>query len=129
MTHTDTHTDSQPDRPGFSAIPLFHPELFDMARTRIAALLEIQREVMHTFESINHDLLNRMKAEAALASEYMSKLSAVRTVPDATMAYKEWASREMELLAEDGRHMMANSEKLMQASQRLFAEGTQGAVH
>ncbi len=125
MTYTDTHT----DKPTSSAIPLFHPELLDMAKTRIEALLEIQKEMMHTFESINHDLFNRIKAEAKLASEYMSKLSAVRSVPDATTAYKEWASREMELLAEDGRHIMANSEKLMQASQRLFAKGTQDAMH
>jgi Phasin protein len=121
--------DTRADKPIPTAIPLFHPELLDMARTRIEGLIEIQKEMMRTFESINHDMLNRMKAEAELASEFIAKLSGVRSVPDATTAYKEWASREMELLADDGRHIMANGEKLMQASQRLFSKGTQTTAH
>lgn len=124
-----TDIDARAGKMSPSAIPLFHPELLDMARTRIEGLLEVQKELMHTLESINHDLFNRVKAEAELASEFISKLSGVRSVPDATTAYKEWASREMELIAEDGRHLIANGEKLMQASQRLFSKSAQTTTH
>ncbi len=117
------------DKPNPSAIPLFQPELLDMAKARIEGMLDIQKEMMHALESINHDLFDRVKTEAELASALIAKLSAIRSVPDATTAYKEWASREMELLAENGRHIMANGEKLMQASQRLFGKGTHEATH
>jgi hypothetical protein len=35
----------------------------------------------------------------------------------------------MELLAQDGRSMFANGEKLLQASRRLFTNGASGAAN
>jgi phasin protein len=103
------------------AIAMMHPEILDFARKRMDALLEVQKDFMQTLEGINHDWFNRAKAEAELASEFVGRLSAARSVPDATTTCQEWASRELELLAEDGRHMFANGEKIIQASRRLFS--------
>jgi hypothetical protein len=112
-----------------SAIPLLHPEIIDQAKAKIEALFEVQKELVHTIEEINLELFNRAKAEAELASEFVTKLSAVRSVPDATTTYHTWASREMELLAANGRQMIANGEKFMQASRRLFPNGFWGSVN
>jgi hypothetical protein len=120
-----TQKDALGDATASPAIPLMHPELLDLARKRMDALLSVQQELMQTLEGINHDMFNRAKAEAALASEFVGKLSAARSVPDATSTCQEWASRELELLAEDGRHMFANGEKMMQVSRRLFAPNGQ----
>lgn len=107
--------------PGTSrAVPMMHPEMIDFARKRLDALLEVQKDFMRTLEGIHHEMFDRAKAEAELASEFVGRLSTVRTVPDATTTCQEWASRELELLADDGRHMFANGEKIMQASRRLF---------
>ena len=121
MTQQAAHGDTATS----PAIPMMHPEILDLARKRMDALLEVQKDFMQTLESINHDLFNRARAEAELASEFVGKLSAVRSVPDATTTCQEWASRELELLAENGRHMFANGEKIMQASRRLFASNGQ----
>jgi hypothetical protein len=96
-------------------------ELMEATRKRIEALLEIQKELMQMLEGINHELFNRAKKEAELASEFVGKLAAARSVPDATSTYHEWATKEMELLAADGHQMFAHGEKLMQASRRLFS--------
>jgi Phasin protein len=96
-------------------------ELIDVTRKRIESLLEIQKELMQMLEGINHELFNRAKKEAELASEFVGKLAAARSVPDATSTYHEWATKEMELLAADGHQMFAHGEKLMQASRRLFS--------
>jgi len=117
MTQKDIHGDPATS----AAIAMMHPEVFDFARKRVDALLAVQKDLMQTLEGINHDMFNRVKVEAELASEFVGKLSAARTVPDAATTYQEWASRELELLAEDGRHLFANGEKIMQASRRLFA--------
>jgi Phasin protein len=102
---------------------LIPSELIEITRKRIESLLDVQKELMQMLEGINHDLFNRAKKEAELASEFVGKLASVRSVPDATSTYHEWATKEMELLAADGQQLFANSEKLMQASRRLFSNG------
>jgi phasin protein len=102
---------------------LIPSEIIDVTRKRIEALLDVQKELMQMLEGINHDLFNRAKKEAELATEFVGKLAGARSVPDATSTYHEWASKEMELLAADGHQMFAHGEKLMQASRRLFSNG------
>jgi len=123
-----TQKQSNPDSAAISATPLVQPEIAEFARKKVESLLEVQKELMQTLEGINRDLFNRAKAEAELASKFVGKLADVRSVPDATTAYQEWASREMELLAEDGRHMFENGEKILQASRRLFTNGMHDAA-
>jgi hypothetical protein len=124
-----TQTNSNLEGAALSATALVHPEIIDFTRKRMEALLEVQKEFMQTLEGFNRDLFSHAKAEAELVSEFMGKLTTVRSIPDATTAYQQWASREMELLAQDGRNMFANGEKLLQASRRLFANGANGAVN
>ena len=109
------------------AATLIPSELLDVAKKKIETLLEVQKELMQTLEGINHELFNRAKKEADLASEFVGKLAAARSVPDATTTYQEWATKEMELLAADGRQMFAHGEKIMQASRRLFSNGMHSA--
>jgi Phasin protein len=118
-----THTDSGAENTKFTPAAMMRPEILDMARQKIESLLEVQKEMVHTLESINQDVFNRAKKEAELTAEFITKLTAARSVPDATTTYHEWASREMELLAADGRQLIVNGEKIMQASRRLFSNG------
>jgi hypothetical protein len=102
---------------------LIPSELLGLARKQIESLLEVQKELMQTLEGINHELFARAKKEAELASEFIGKLAGARSVPDATMTCQEWATKEMELLAADGRHLFEHGGKIMQASRRLFSNG------
>jgi hypothetical protein len=105
-------------------MPTFIPsDLIEASRKRIEALLEVQKELMQTLEGINHDVFSRAKKEADIASEFIGKLAAARSFPDATTTYQQWATKEMELLSSDGRLMFAHGEKIMQASRRLFSNG------
>jgi len=103
------------------ATTLMPSELLGLAQKQIEALLEVQKELMHVLEGINRELFVRATKEAELASEFASKLAGARSVPDATTTYREWATKEMELLAADGRHMFEHGGKMMQASRRLFS--------
>jgi ElaB/YqjD/DUF883 family membrane-anchored ribosome-binding protein len=118
MTQTSANTDKM-----MQSATLIPAEIMEVTRKRIESLLEIQKEMMQMLEGINHDLFNRAKKEAELASEFVGKLASAKSVPDATSTYHEWASKEMELLAADGHQMFAHGEKLMQASRKLFSNG------
>jgi hypothetical protein len=122
-----TQTNSDFDK-ATQAATLIPAELLDVAKKKIESLLEVQKELMETLEGINHELFNRAKKEAELASEFVGKLANVRSLPDATSTYHEWATKEMELLAADGRQMLEHGEKIMQASRRLFSNGMGGTA-
>ncbi len=120
MTQKDPHIE-RTTKPTLTSIP---HEVIDMAKKNIDSLLEAQREFVHALEDMNHGWFDRAKAEMELASEFAVKLTAVRTVPDATTTCQEWTNRQMELLAEDGRQMIAGGQKFMQAGTRIFANGS-----
>ena len=101
-------------------IPL---ELLDLAGKKLVSLLAIQKELVQSLECINQELFDRAKREAELASEFVGKLAGVRSIPEATSTYREWATREMGLLADEGHKMFVHGEKLMHASNRLFSNG------
>jgi cell division septum initiation protein DivIVA len=106
------------------AATLIPSELLDIAKKRIETLFDAQKDLLQTLEGINHEFFSRAKKEAELASEFVGNLASARSVPDATTTYREWATKEMELLAADGRQMFAHGEKIMQASQRLFSSSS-----
>jgi Phasin protein len=87
---------------------------------------EMQKEFLDTLEEINRSWLARAQSGVTLASELVAKLAAARSLPEATSAYQECMTRQMELLAEDGRRIVADSERLMRAGARLFSNGSPG---
>jgi cell division septum initiation protein DivIVA len=103
------------------AATLIPSEFLDVAKKSIETLFDVQKDLMQTLEGINHELFSHAKKEAELASEFVGRFAGARSVPDATTTYREWATKEMELMAADGRQMFAHGEKIMQVSQRLFS--------
>jgi hypothetical protein len=84
-----------------------------------------QTEQWDNFRDTNRQWLDRVQAEANLASEFISKVTAAHSIPDAIAAYQEWGNRRLGLLAEDTKHLMENAQKFMQTSARLLANGQQ----
>ncbi len=62
--------------------------------------------------------------EANLASEFTSKLTAARYIPEATSACQEWTRRRFEMMAEDGKHLLANTQNFMETGARLMSSGS-----
>lgn len=81
----------------------------------------MQKELFETFEGINRQWVSRIESEAKLASDFVSKLTAARSIPDAASAYQECATRQFEMFTEDSRRLLADSQKLVETSTRFFA--------
>jgi len=71
----------------------------------------------------NQNWLDRIQSEAALASEFTSKLTASHSIADTTTACQEWAKRRMELFSEDGQRLMTNSQKFMERAAQFLSNG------
>ena len=120
MVQRESHSE-RPDK-SFPA-HLTATELSAMGKKRIEELLSAHTELVGRIEESNRQWFDRAASEANLASEFTAKLTAARSIPDALMACQEWGSRRFELMAEDGKHLAADTHKLMDAGARLLATG------
>lgn len=120
-------TQTNPDFAATKAAAAIPAELLGAATRKIADVLEVHKDLLETFEAINHEFFCRAKKEADLASDFVEQFGSVRSIPDAATVYRDWATKWMELLAADSRQLFEHGEKIAHASRRLFTNGGNGA--
>jgi hypothetical protein len=98
-------------------------EFATLGQKRMEAFVNAQTELLDEIQEANRRWMDRFQSEANLASEYASKLSGARTIPDAMAVSRDWATRYFQMLAEDGRHFADDTRKLMETGARMFANG------
>jgi len=116
---TETNTDTFSDK----AFPflLDTGELAALGKKRIGDFVRVQTEILDDFQEANRHWLDRIESEANLASEFASKLSAARSMPDAVAVSRDWATQYFAMLAEDGKHLADDTRKFMETGARLFS--------
>jgi hypothetical protein len=62
-----------------------------------------------------------------MASEFVTKLAAARSFPETATVCQEWTNRRIELLAQDGQRLFADTKKMMEAGARVLANGRSGS--
>jgi hypothetical protein len=121
MAQTNGRNDETRVLPGADYVPA---ELAEFGKKRIAAMVELQKEFLETIEAMNQAWFERAKTEANLASELVTKLTAARSVPETANAYQECMTKRMDMLADDGRRIFADSQKFMHLGARLLSNGS-----
>lgn len=82
-----------------------------------------QAELLESFQALSQSRFERMQSQATLASDLGAKLTAARSIPEATAAYQEWGRRQMEMASEDAKELFANGQKLLESGTRVFSNG------
>jgi hypothetical protein len=95
-------------------------------KKRIEQFASAQTQQLDKLQEANRQWLDRIQAEANLASEFASKLSSARSLPEAMTACQDWGKRRVEMMAEDTKHILDDTQNLMQMSAQLFAKTWQG---
>lgn len=98
-------------------------DLAEMGKKRVEATIAMQTELLDKLQEMNREWLARTQSEVDLASELASKLTAACSIPDAATACQEWASKRMNMFAEDRRRFVADSQKFVETSARSFSNG------
>ncbi|MGA2842776.1 MAG: phasin family protein [Steroidobacteraceae bacterium] len=115
---------AQKASPEKSASPNLVPVQFAaMGKKQIDEFVKIQTELFDKLQVTNRQWFDRAKSEADLASEFAAKLGAARSIPEAMTACQEWSSRRFEMIAEDGKHLLEDSQKFMETGARLLSTG------
>ena len=121
MAPKESHTE-QTEK---SSLPNLIPaEFAAMGKKRFDELVAMQTERLEKLQELNRNWFDRMQAEVTLASEFAAKLTAARSIPEFATAYQDWASRHMEMAAEDAKRIFADSQKLAEMGTRLFFNGS-----
>lgn len=121
MAQKESHSERTEKSPSPNLMPT---EFAEMGKKRIEEFVNTQKELVEKLQAMNRQWFDRAQAEANLASELASKLTAARSIPDAMAAYQEWASRRFEMMAEDGKHLLADTQKFMEAATHLLPNGS-----
>jgi hypothetical protein len=101
----------------------FPAEFATMGTKRMEDFVNAQTELFDVLQETNREWLDRIQSEATLASEFASKLTAARSIPDAMTTCQDWTSRRFELMAEDSKHLLANTQKFIETGARLWSNG------
>ena len=99
-------------------------ELAAIGKKRVEECINAQTELLGRLQEKNQQWLDRLQQEANLASEFASKLTAARSIPDAMTACQEWTSQWFEIMTEDSRHLLADTQKLIETGARLMSNGS-----
>jgi hypothetical protein len=100
----------------------------EMGPRNVKAALRLQMEMFEVLHDVGRDWFKRAASEAELAFNLPNKLTAAQTVPAALSAYQEWLSEWMSMVSEDGRHFIADSQKIVDRSVSCFADRSPGAT-
>jgi Phasin protein len=118
MAQTKLHTENS------SLSDLIPSQFAAMGKKGFEKLIEGQTELLENFERLHRNWIDRMQSEATFASEFTTKLLTARTVPEGAAVWQEWASRRMEIAAEDTRRLFADSQKFAEEGARWLSSGS-----
>jgi Phasin protein len=120
VAQKEAHTERVDKTALFNLMPA---EFTAMGKKRVEEFTKAQTELLDKLQETNRKWFERMQSEANLASEFASRLTAVRSIPDAMIACQEWTSRRLEMMAEDGKHLLADCQKFTETGARLCSNG------
>jgi hypothetical protein len=111
------------------ASPSVVPSPFgEMGPHNVKAALRLQMEMFEVLHDVGRDWLKRAASEAELALNLPNKLTAAQTVPAVLSAYQEWLGEWMSRVSEDGRHFIADGQKIVDRSVSCFADRSPGTT-
>jgi hypothetical protein len=95
------------------------PEQFvGLSKERTQEMLNLQKELLDTYEQASRAWLTRVKAEVDLWSELARKLTESRSAPEVMEAYQQCVAQRMQMATEDGRRLSDECQKLLERVSR-----------
>jgi hypothetical protein len=97
------------------------PSIFiTMGRKQIQECVKAHSELVDRFQEVNRNWLDHLRSEADLSTEFASKMTAARSIPDVAALLLEWNKRHMEMVEVDAKHVLADTQKIMEVGGRLL---------
>lgn len=98
-------------------------ELTAMGKKQIEEFAKVQTELLDQVRQANQQWMERLQLQANLAAKVATQLAAAHSVPEAMSIYREWTGQQLEMMANDGKHFLDDTQRLIGASARLLSNG------
>ena len=95
-------------------------------RGALQEFADAKTKQLDKLKETNRLWLDRMQAEANLASEFASKLAAARSLPEAMVTCQDCGKRRVEMMAEDTKHLLDDTQTFIQIGAQLLTKTWQG---
>ena len=94
-----------------------------IGKQQLDAFADIQAELFSKLEQANLRWMDTIQKRVNLASEFATKLTAARSVPETVSACQDWVRQRIEMAEEDAKQLLADSEAFMDTAARLVSNG------
>jgi hypothetical protein len=89
-------------------------DLSAFGKAQTEGMLNLQKELLETYEQASRAWLDRVRSEVELWSRLGEKLTATRSVPEAMDAYQKCVGERMHMAAEDGKRLFNECQNITQ---------------
>ena len=120
MAKREYHTEQAESVTPFGLTP---SSLITMGKKHVNECLKAQSELLDRFQEANRSWLDHLQSEADLSAEFASKMTTVRSIPEAATLLLEWGNRHMEMATVDAKHVLGDTHKIMEIGVRLLPGG------
>ncbi len=125
MTAKDSHDELKEKFAPFSFDP---SEFAAIGQRRMEEFGSVQTELIQKFQEASQKWLERLQDEAKLSADFGSRLMRASSMPEAMNVLQEWNRHRFEMIAQDGKRLLDDTQKLIETSARLasswMARGT-----
>jgi hypothetical protein len=90
---------------------------------RMEEFAKAQSVIFNTLQETHRRWLDHVQSEARLASEFAERVTNARSLPEAVAACREWTSQRFAMMAGEGAHLLAESQKVVETSARFLSNG------
>ncbi len=84
----------------------------------------LQKEMLQTYERLSRAWLDRVQAEVELWNGLAKSVASSKSVAEALKAYADTMSRQIQMSAEDGRHLFSDYQEITQKIAHVITEDT-----
>jgi hypothetical protein len=120
MAKKEYHAEQTETATPFGLIPA---GFITMSKKQIHECVKAHSELVDRLQEANRSWFDHLRSEADLSAEFASKMTAVRSIPDAATVLLEWTNRHMEMAAGDAKNVLADTQKFMEMGARLVPGG------
>jgi len=106
MAKNENHSEQMEGVTPFSLIPR---AFIMIGRRQIHECVKVHSELVDRFQEANRNWLDHLRSEADLSTEFASKMSAARSIPDVAALVLELNKRHMEMAKVDSKRVLADT--------------------
>ena len=120
MAKKEYHSDQTEGATPLSVIP---SAFMNMGTQHMHECVKTHAELVDKFQEVNRSWLQYLRSEADLSAEFRPKMITARSIPGAATVLLEWTNRHMEMVAVDAKHVLADTQEIMEIGLRFLPGG------